>query len=154
MAPPSTVADLGRQDHLRVLLDKLHDRLTAELPSSGPLVARDPAHIRRYFTVDESDNYVSIGLVPALEAEGGSPFWLWVPKGTAEYEDWRAILRRSGFRGQLHERDGGLWLPLLMGTDMGGPELVEHLAGQALAVLTLLQKSLPDRTDPHPPGST
>ncbi|MFK5634248.1 hypothetical protein [Ornithinimicrobium sp. LYQ103] len=150
VVPPSMVPDADRQEHLRVLRDKLHHRLRDELPSAGPLVARDPAHTHRYFGVDDADNYVSIGLAPGLEAEGGTPFWLWVPEGTPEYGHWRAALRRSILREQLEERGGGLWLPLHMGTDIGGPELVEHLAAQSVAILALLHPTSPSRVEPGP----
>lgn len=106
----------------------------------GPLVASDPAHTRRYCGVDGT-NYVRVGLAPGLEATAGTAFWLWVPEGTPAYGHWRAALRRSAFREQLEERHGGLWLPLHMGTDIGGRQLVEHLAAQVLAVLTLLRES-------------
>lgn len=140
--PPTTVADADRQEHLQILRDKLHQRLRPELASMGPLVSSDPAHTRRYFGVDDT-NYVSVGLAPGLEATAGTPFWLWMPEGTPLYGHWRAALRRSAFREQLEERHGGLWLPLHMGTDIGGPELVDHLAAQVLAVLTLLRQPMP-----------
>lgn len=140
--PPTTAADDDRQERLAVLRDKLHQRLRPELASMGPLVSSDPAHTRRYFGVDDT-NYVSVGLAPGLEPTAGTPFWLWIPEATPDYGRWRAALRRSAFREQLEERHGGLWLPMHMGTDLGGPELVEHLAAQVLAVLTLLHQPVP-----------
>lgn len=50
--PPTAVADADRQEHLRVLRDKLHHRLRDELAWTGPLVARDPAHTYRYFAIN------------------------------------------------------------------------------------------------------
>lgn len=141
VVPAVAVTDPKHGQHLRTMLDRLTERLKSDLAWTGPLVNRNPAHVYRYVSVGHVDNYLSIGLAIGLEDLGGSPFWLCIPQASPQFESWRKTLRLSAYGEELREMGEAVWLPLHLAPDLAGDTLVEHLAAQALVVLTLLEQT-------------
>ncbi len=85
-----------------------------------------------------SDSYLAIGLAQRFADQGDPPLWMRFSKKTPHFPAIRRNLRASVLWNLAREDDGHVWLPLTIGDDLAGPDLVSDLVAQVWTVQRVL----------------